>query len=116
MLQLFSLPLSAMASACATHLYGDDRTSVEAIAEAAIAEVARIEQRYSRYRSDSVLAEINEVAERGQHHSGRRNGETTRLRLCLLPSRNAFWRSMTTNAVFDRSVKLLLIQDSSDQL
>ena len=35
---------------------------VEAAAEAAMTEVARIEQRYSRYRSDSVLAEINDVA------------------------------------------------------
>jgi thiamine biosynthesis lipoprotein len=62
MLQLFNFPFSAMASACAVHLYGDDR--VEAVAETAIAEVARIEKRYSRYRSDSVLAEINDVAQR----------------------------------------------------
>ena len=64
MLQLFSFPFSAMASACAVHLYGDDRVGVEAVAEAAITEVARIEQRYSRYRSDSALAEINDVAAR----------------------------------------------------
>ena len=49
MLQLFSFPFSAMASACAVHLYGDDQIGVEAVAEAAMAEVARIEQRYSRY-------------------------------------------------------------------
>ena len=64
MLQLFTFPFSAMASPCAVHLYGDDRAGVEAIAEAAITEVARIGQRYSRYRSDSVLAEINDVARR----------------------------------------------------
>jgi thiamine biosynthesis lipoprotein len=64
MLQLFTFPFSAMASPCAVHLYGDDRAGVEAIAEAAMAEVARIEQRYSRYRSDSVLADINDVAQR----------------------------------------------------
>src|ERR1022692_133733 len=64
MLQLFSFPFSAMASACAVHLYGDDQIGVEAVAEAAMAEVARIEQRYSRYRSDSVLADINDVAQR----------------------------------------------------
>ena len=62
MLQLFTFPFSAMASPCAVHLYGDDRAGVEAVAEAAMTEVARIEQRYSRYRSDSVLAEINNVA------------------------------------------------------
>jgi thiamine biosynthesis lipoprotein len=64
MLQLFTFPFSAMASPCAVYLYGYDRARVEAIAEAAITEVARIEQRYSRYRSDSVLAEINDVAQR----------------------------------------------------
>ena len=62
MLQLFSFPFSAMASPCAVHLYGEDRAGVEAVAEAAMTEVARIEQRYSRYRPDSVLAEINNVA------------------------------------------------------
>ena len=64
MLQLFTFPFSAMASPCAVYLYGYDRARVEAIAEAAITEVARIEQRYSRYRADSVLAEINDVAQR----------------------------------------------------
>jgi thiamine biosynthesis lipoprotein len=64
MLQLFTFPFSAMASPCAVHLYGYDRARVEAIAEAAITEVARIEQRYSRYCSGSVLAEINDVAQR----------------------------------------------------
>jgi thiamine biosynthesis lipoprotein ApbE len=64
MLQLFTFPFSAMASPCAVHLYGDDRAGVEAIAEAAITEVARIGQRYSRYRSDGVLAEINDMARR----------------------------------------------------
>ncbi len=54
MLQLFSFPFSAMASACSVHLYGDDRAEVETVAEAAITEIARIEQRYSRYRSDSI--------------------------------------------------------------
>ena len=53
-----------MASACAVHLYGNDQIRVEAVAEAAMTEVARIEQRYSRYRADSVLAEINDVAQR----------------------------------------------------
>src|SRR5450631_871222 len=64
MLQLFSFPFSAMASACAVHLYGNDQIRVEAVAEAAMTEVARIEQRYSRYRADSALAEINDVAAR----------------------------------------------------
>src|ERR1019366_5572337 len=64
MLQLFSFPFSAMASACAVHLYSNDQIRVEAVAEAAMTEVARIEQRYSRNRGDSVLAEVNKVAQR----------------------------------------------------
>ena len=64
MLELSSFQFSAMASACAVHLYGDDPIEVEAIAEAAMNEIARIERRYSRYRSDSILAEINDVAKR----------------------------------------------------
>jgi thiamine biosynthesis lipoprotein len=64
MLQLNSFPFSAMACACTVHLYGDDPTEIEAIAEAAMDEVARIERRYSRYRSDNVLAEINDAAQR----------------------------------------------------
>ena len=37
MLQLFSFPFSAMASACAVHLYGDDQIGGETVAEAAMA-------------------------------------------------------------------------------
>jgi FAD:protein FMN transferase len=63
MLQLFSFPFSAMATACTVHMYGDDSIAVEAAAEAAITEVMRIEKRYSRYRADSVLTEINNAAQ-----------------------------------------------------
>ena len=63
MLQLFSFPFSAMASGCAVHLYGDDPAEVAAIAKSAMNEVARIERRYSRYRPDSALTEINNVAQ-----------------------------------------------------
>ena len=52
---------TAMGSECALHLYGADHAS----AEAAEAEVVRIEHRYSRYRDDSVLAEINRAAAAG---------------------------------------------------
>jgi len=48
----------AMGSACALHLY-DAPTSVAVAAEA---EVLRIEHRYSRYRPDSLLSQINRVA------------------------------------------------------
>ena len=55
-LALFSFP--AMGSACAFHLCGSE----VAAAQAAEMEVLRIEHRYSRYRGDSVLAQINRVA------------------------------------------------------
>ena len=66
MLQLFSFPFSAMATGCAVHLYGDDQIGAKAAADAAITEVMRIERRYSRYRSDSVLTEINNAARCGR--------------------------------------------------
>lgn len=59
MVRLFSFSFSAMATDCAIHLYGDDEIAVEAAADAAIAEVMRIEQRYSRYLPDSIITEIN---------------------------------------------------------
>jgi thiamine biosynthesis lipoprotein len=49
----------AMGSPCALHLYG---RSAEQIAEAAIAEVARLERKYSRYLPDSVASRINQSA------------------------------------------------------
>jgi thiamine biosynthesis lipoprotein len=58
-------PFQAMASPCALHLYGDDHARVETAANAAIAEVARIEAKYSRYQSDSVACAINASAGSG---------------------------------------------------
>lgn len=55
-----------MATGCAVHLYGDDQIGAKAAADAAITEVMRIERRYSRYRSDSVLTEINNAARCGR--------------------------------------------------
>jgi thiamine biosynthesis lipoprotein len=48
----------AMGSECSFHLFGDQG----AAARAALTEVFRIENRYSRYLSTSLLAEINRVA------------------------------------------------------
>jgi thiamine biosynthesis lipoprotein len=55
-------PFRAMASPCELHLHGADRRAVRAAADAAIAEVARIEAKYSRYREDSVASRINASA------------------------------------------------------
>jgi FAD:protein FMN transferase len=55
----------AMASDCAIHLCGETAEYLELFAAAAEAEIRRIEARYSRYRGDSELARINEVAATG---------------------------------------------------
>lgn len=55
----------AMGSDCAVHLCGETAKKVEQFATAAENEVRRIEQRYSRYRTDSELARINKVAAAG---------------------------------------------------
>ncbi len=54
-----------MGSACGIHLYADSIHAANVTAEAAIREVERLEHRYSRYRADSVLSQINAVAAQG---------------------------------------------------
>ena len=65
MLELYHYPFAAMGSECNLYLYSPDESHAEEAALAAAAEVARIEQRYSRYNPDSVLSEINRIARRG---------------------------------------------------
>ena len=65
MLALFRFPFSAMGSRCEVRLYARDEASASASAQAAIADVRRLEAKYSRYRDDSVTAEINRVAAAG---------------------------------------------------
>lgn len=64
MLELFSFPFSAMGTACVLHIYSAQQAG-DRIAEHARAEAFRIEARYSRYRTDSVLSEINRAAAQG---------------------------------------------------
>ena len=52
----------AMGSPCELQLYGASRGAIDAVAEAARALVERLEQKYSRYREDSVLSAINRSA------------------------------------------------------
>ena len=51
-----------MASACEVRLAGVEHRVAHALAADAIAEVRRIEAKYSRYRDDSVIARINASA------------------------------------------------------
>ncbi len=64
-LKLYHFPFSAMGSSCEIKIYCQDKTSAQQIADKVIADVKRIEQRYSRYRDDSILSEINRVADKG---------------------------------------------------
>ena len=54
-----------MGSPCEIQLFASDEAAASAAADRAIAEVERLEARYSRYRPDSFLSEINRVAAAG---------------------------------------------------
>lgn len=54
-----------MGSPCQLCLSAVDRAKAEAAASAMMAEIARIEAKYSRYRPDSTLSHLNEAAGRG---------------------------------------------------
>jgi len=62
MLAPHSFEFAAMASRCEVRLYAPDAITAQAWADAAIAEVRRIETKYSRYRDDSVTTAINRAA------------------------------------------------------
>jgi len=55
-------PFRALGSPCELHLWGESRADIDAIAEEAKSLVLRIERKYSRYRDDSVVSEINRSA------------------------------------------------------
>ncbi len=54
-----------MGSPCEVQLFAGRRREAQALARSAMADVAGLEARYSRYRSDSLLAAINRVAAQG---------------------------------------------------
>jgi len=56
---LFNVEFQAMASPCQVLLAAASEAEARALAEPAIAEVRRIETKYSRYRDDSVVSAIN---------------------------------------------------------
>ena len=55
----------AMGSPCEIQLFAEHREEAERIAGVAIADVARLETLYSRYREDSLLSTINRIAAAG---------------------------------------------------
>ncbi len=62
---LLSFPFKAMGSPCELQFYAGVADQAQMVASTAIADVERLEQRYSRYRASSFLSEINQVASRG---------------------------------------------------
>lgn len=60
----YDFRFTAMGSACALCLEADDAAAAQGLARMAIAEIERIEHKYSRYRSDSLLCRINGAAGR----------------------------------------------------
>lgn len=61
-MQIFRFPFQAMACACEVVLAAPDLATARAIAQTAIDEVVRIEYKYSRYRCDSIVSQINAAA------------------------------------------------------
>jgi len=61
-MRLFRFAFTAMASPNTVQLWAADETDARRAADAAIADVARIEAKFSRYRDDSVTAQINRAA------------------------------------------------------
>ncbi len=59
---LFQFPFNAMGTPCDLQLFANSHAQAKKVADAAIADVGRLEKRYSRYREDSFLSKINRVA------------------------------------------------------
>lgn len=58
----YHVAFRAMGSPCELHLHGPDAAETRRVAESVIADVQRLERRYSRYRDDSLTSAINRVA------------------------------------------------------
>ena len=58
-------PFQAMGSPCEIQLFAATEAEARRVAELAVNDVLRLEARYSRYRDDSFLSEINRVASAG---------------------------------------------------
>ncbi|WP_090632931.1 FAD:protein FMN transferase [Nitrosomonas marina] len=61
-LKYYPFSFKAMGSPCSIQLYAKSKKKGQNAAEAAIADISRLESLYSRYRADSFLSKINRVA------------------------------------------------------
>ena len=61
----FQHQFHAMGTMCQIHLYADSNSIARQATTAVIADIERLEQKYSRYRSNSYLSKINHCAKHG---------------------------------------------------
>ena len=64
-LKHYSTKFTAMGTQCEIQLYSDHPGKVKRLTKRIIADVQRLEAKYSRYRPDSFLSQINQVASQG---------------------------------------------------
>jgi len=64
-LKIFKYRFQAMGTICELQCYVASKENGISVADLVEADVARLEQRYSRYRPDSLLSEINRIAAKG---------------------------------------------------
>lgn len=64
-LKYFCFNFKAMGTPCEIQLFAKSQTQAKRIADLAINDVRRLEERYSRYRADSLLSAINREAAQG---------------------------------------------------
>lgn len=64
-LEYFNYPFQAMGTPCEIQLFAKTELKAQSVAKAVMADVHKLEARYTRYRSDSFLSAINRVASTG---------------------------------------------------
>lgn len=64
-MRCFAFPFTAMGSSCELKLYAENSVMVRELAEFVIHGIRVLEQRYSRYLENNLLAEINQAAKAG---------------------------------------------------
>ena len=64
-LKHFSFNFKAMGTLCELQFFSEQPGKTKRLANRVIADVQRLEAKYSRYREDSLLSKINRVAKQG---------------------------------------------------
>ncbi len=65
MLEVFNFDFNAMGSPCSMQFFADSKLKAESVYRLTTDRIAQLERRYSRYRDDSLIAEINRRAGSG---------------------------------------------------